>query len=301
MQIIRKLRWWVISAGIVGALAAGVVIVCDRANSPAKAGPDPKAAAHEPKVVVVTVDAVTARPVQRRVQVVGSLWGHEEVGITPKVEGRIEKIHFFVGDIVKPGDVLMEIEQKNYLLAVNEAQRALELELAKLNLRALPAADFEIDKLPSVARAMAQERQMMGNRDRLRKLVGAARATEEERDKAEAEVAVATATSRQMRLEAETALAQVRHKLALLETAQQKLQDTKVVVPTPSKPIGRTASISTTKPVEYVVGQRNVSEGETVGTLVSATPVYRLVIADPLKLLATIPERHVAERCLAAG
>ena len=159
---------------------------------------------------------------QRRVQVVGSLWGQDEVGITPKAEGRIDKIHAFVGDVVKPGDVLMEIEQKNYQLAVNEARRALELELAKLSLTALPTADFDIDKLPSIAKAVAQERLATGSRDRLKRLNGAA-ATEEERDKAETEVVVAHANTRQVRLEAETVLAQVRHKLALLETAYSKI------------------------------------------------------------------------------
>lgn len=286
MKFMGKVRWWLAAAGATGALSIGIIVLSDRANSAAKAGAIAKFEAPEPKAVMVTVEPVTTRPVQRRVQAVGSLWGRDEVGITPKVEGRIEKIHAFVGDVVKPGDVLMEIEEKNYQLAVNEAKRALELELAKLNLAALPATDFEIDRLPSVAKAMAQEKLAVAVRDRIKRLSSTA-ATEEERDKAEAEVAVARANTRQMRLEAETALAQVRHKLALLDTAQQKLHDTKVRAPVPSGSPGAD--------VEYLVGQRNVSEGETVGTLVSAAPVFRLVIADPLKLLATIPERHIAE------
>jgi RND family efflux transporter MFP subunit len=289
----RKLRWCLLAAGILGVVAAGILVLSDRAGSAAKAGAAPKAiAAGDPKVVMVTVDPVTPRSVQRRVQVVGSLWGRDEVGITPKVEGRIEKIYAFVGDVVKPGDVLMEIEQKNYQLAVNEAARALELELAKLNLTALPTAAFELDKLPSIAKALAQEKLAVASLERLKKLVGLAQASQEERDKAEADVAVARANSRQMRLDAETTLATVRHKLALLDTATQKLRDTRVVVPPAAQPLGASAFAL---PVEYVVGQRNASEGETVSALVSAAPVFRLVIADPLKLLATIPERYIAE------
>jgi RND family efflux transporter MFP subunit len=278
--------------GLTGAAAAGVIVLLDRADSTAKANANARAAAVSgPKAVMVTVDPATTRAIQRRVQVVGSLWGRDEVRITPKVEGRVMKIHHFVGDVVHPGDVLMEIDERNYQLAVNEAKRALELELTKLNLTALPSADFDIDKLPSVAKAVAQEKLAIGNRERMRRLAGPAR-TEEEHDKAESEALVAVATSRQMRLEAETALAQVRHKLALLETAQQRLADAKVVVPTPSESSGQLRSLAATN---YLVSQRNVSEGETVGTLVSGTPVFRLVIADPLKMLSTIPERNIAE------
>ncbi len=286
MKFIGKFRWLLAAIGATGALTIGMIVLSDRVNSAAKAGAVAKIEAAEPKAVMVTAEPVKTHPVQRRVQVVGSLWGRDEVGITPKVEGRIEKIHALVGDVVKPGDVLLEIEERTYQLAVNEARRALELELAKLSLTALPETDFDIDKLPSIAKCMAQEKLAIASRDRIKRL-SATVATEEERDKAEADVAVARANTRQMRLEAETALAQVRHKLALLDTAQQKLLDTKVRAPIPSGSQGAG--------VEYLIGQRNVSEGETVGVQVSATPVYRLVIADPLKLLATIPERHIAE------
>lgn len=285
MSLIRRIRWWAMAVSIVAVLAGGAIALTDRTKS--KSAATAPAAPAEPKVVMVTAEPVTLRPVQRRVQVVGSLWGRDEVAITPKVEGRVEKIRAFVGDIVKPGDVLMEIEEKDYHLAVNEARRSLELELAKLNLTQLPPADFDVDKLPSVARSIAQEKLALANRERLKRLVGAARVTEEERDKFEAEVSVAQANTQQMRLEAQTALAQVRHKVAVLETAQQKLDNTKLIVPYQSG--------QATLQAAYVVGQRNVSEGETVGTLISSTPVFRLVIADPLKLIATIPERYIAE------
>jgi RND family efflux transporter MFP subunit len=270
----------------VGALVAGGAVLAGRSSAPKSATPANVAA---PKVVMVTAEPATARPLQRRARVVGSLWGREEVAITPKVDGRISAIHAQVGDIVKPGDLLMEIEPTNYQLAVNEAKRSLELELARLSLTELPDRDFDIDKLPSVGKAIAQEKLAIANRERSRRLTGTARVTEEERDKLEAEVAVAAANTRQTRLEAETALAQVRHKLAVLESAKQKLDDTKVTAPPAS------VKSSDGARVEYVVGQRNVSEGETVGSQVGGAPVYRLVIAHPLKMLATIPERHSAE------
>ena len=61
---------------------------------------------------------MTARSVRRTVSAVGSLYGRDEVNITPKVEGRVVKIHRDVGDVVRPGDVLLEIDPTDYQLAV---------------------------------------------------------------------------------------------------------------------------------------------------------------------------------------
>ena len=165
MKWLRRLLALVV---IGGAIVGAIVVVGGRSDSAAKAGASAKAAATEPKIVNVTVDPVTPRPIQRRVQVVGSLWGRDEVAITPKVEGPVLKIRAFVGDVVRPGDVLMDIDEKNYQLAVNEANRSLELELSKLNQKSLPSADFDINSLPSVARAAALEKLATASRDRLK-------------------------------------------------------------------------------------------------------------------------------------
>jgi len=103
MNMVKRIRWWLIAGGIAGVAAGGSILVLDRIDSIANANANNKAAAvPEPKAVMVTVDPVTLRALQRRAQVVGSLWGRDEVGITPKVEGRVMKIHHFVGDVVHP-------------------------------------------------------------------------------------------------------------------------------------------------------------------------------------------------------
>ena len=114
--------------------------------SPAEKNAASAVTSSEPKMpapVMVTTERVTTRPIQRRVSVVGSLWGEDEIGIMPKVDGRIVTIHKQVGQKVKPGDTLFEIEEKNYQLAVDEAKRSLELDLSKIGLRELPQENFE--------------------------------------------------------------------------------------------------------------------------------------------------------------
>lgn len=249
--------------------------------------------------VAVTVEPVALRPVRRTVGVVGSLFGRDEVLLTPKVEGRVLRIHHDVGDVVKPGDLLLEIDPTDYQLAVTEARRALDLELARLGLKEPPGADFEVRTLPSVERTASMERNANSRSDRLRKLVNGI-VTTEEREQAETDRAVAHANHLQSLVEAETMLATVRHRQALLETALQRLRDTRVTVPGAAAPteLVRAGNQGATASAEYVVGQRSAVEGEIVRTMMmpGATPsLFQLVVDRPLKLQAPVPERHAGE------
>ena len=76
------------------------------------------------KPVTVTVTPLELRAVQRRIAVVGTLHGLERVQISSKVAGRLEKVLVDVGDRVQPGALLVEVNQTDFKLAVDEAQRA---------------------------------------------------------------------------------------------------------------------------------------------------------------------------------
>lgn len=256
-----------------------------------------KAAPVEPNPVAVTVAPVTPRPVRRTVAVVGTFFGQEEVTITPKVEGRVVRLHHDAGDVVKPGDVLLEIEDVDHRLTVAEAQRALELELARLGLAALPRGTIDWDKIPTVARARAVEENARIKFDRSQKLRGTLSLAQEEVDQMGADYRVAQASRDWAIMEAQATLAAARYKHALLETARLRLAETKVVVPRPSAERMRGADGASPPPahaVEYVVAQRMVSEGEMVRAFPSVT-AFRLVMDRALKLMATVPERHVGD------
>src|SRR5262249_5245656 len=207
VALLKRRKWLVVAAMalvIVGALAARKFGGGEgKAESPGLAQP-------ATDVVVVTVDPVTPRPIRRTVATVGSLWGWEEVPITPKVEGKVARVHKFVGDVVKPGEVLIELDPTDIQLAVTEAERALDLELAKLNLTQPPSADFDIAQLPSIVKADAVEKQAQARAARLR--AGGVAVTVEDRQQAETDAIAARATLRQAELEAKATLAAVRHR-----------------------------------------------------------------------------------------
>ena len=240
------------------------------------------------KPVAVTVSPVTHRRSQRLVKGVGSLYGQEEITITPKVEGRILKTLVDVGDRVKPGDLLLIIDDTDFLLAESEAQKALELELSKVGLKALPQGPVDVNQIPLVVRAGFLEKNSQIRKDRLFRLGGTT--SPEEREQADTENRVANANYRQAILDAQTTLASAQLRQAQLNTAKQRLADTKVRIPEPG------TTLKDAKNIEYAVTQRLVTQGELLKTSPSTSmSAFKLVIDNPLKLQAAVPERHLSE------
>jgi multidrug efflux pump subunit AcrA (membrane-fusion protein) len=157
--------------------------------------------------------------------------------------------------------------------------------------------------LPTVARTAALEKNAASRCERLRRLGNGGAASTEDREQAETDLAVARANFSQAVIDAEATLAAVRHKQAVLDTAMQRLQDTRVVVPTPGGPpttgVVPAGYRPEAAPAEYVVCQRSVCEGEIVRAMPAmpgaATTLFRLIIDRPLKLQAQVPERHAGE------
>src|SRR5262245_7314655 len=98
-------------AGITSTLLAG----CGRsgAESSAKA-----ATATAAPAVAVTVAPVVQRPVERTAEVVGTLKGWEDVNVGTKSDGRVRKVHHDMGDRVKPGALLVELDPVDADLAI---------------------------------------------------------------------------------------------------------------------------------------------------------------------------------------
>jgi multidrug efflux pump subunit AcrA (membrane-fusion protein) len=260
--------------------------------------PEGSTGATETAPTPVTVASVLVRPVQRRISVVGTLAGSERIVVTPKIEGLVRATHFDVGDRVPPDAILLEIDATDYQLAVDEAQRALEHELSRLDLAAPPVDPFEIEALPSVERARLLVENAQRQFDRQKSLLAKNTVTQESHDQAETDLKVAQALLRQARLDARTTLAAVRHRESILSVARQKLSETQVAAPEIGNgtPTGGSPDDGSTAahPGQFVVARRMASVGEMVRAFPS-TPVFELVADDLLKLHVMIPERYASQ------
>lgn len=245
--------------------------------------------------VSVTVVPVTVRKVERTIPVVGTLLGFEQVTISPKIEGRVAQLFFDLGDRVSSGAVLAELEDIDYRLALEQAERALEQELARLGLTDLPGPDFDPETNPAIVSARLLQENARQQYERQEKLISERASSAEVFQRVETELKVAEATLTQARLQIRATLAAVRQRHSAVEAAKQKLADTRVAAPKiePVK-IAAESELLPVSQLSYVVAERMVSVGEMVRAF-PTTPIYRLVLDDLLKFKATVPERYVSQ------
>lgn len=273
-------------------LAAGFAVIslagCHRKSEEANAA-DAEGNRNTPVVVPVSVSPVEVRAVQRRVSVVGTLHGFERITITPKVEGRVQAMHFDIGDRVAPGETLLELDPIDYQLAVEEAQQALNQELSRLDLKQPPPDDFDIEQLPGVESANLLFNNARQKFDRQQTLLSQNASSGQAHEQAETDMKVAAAALRLAKVNARSTLAAIKHGETAVAQARQKLSETSVKVPMLVSPTTLSGGRS-----EFVVSKRMTSVGEMVRAFPS-TPVFELVMDDVLKLHVMVPERYMAQ------
>jgi membrane fusion protein, multidrug efflux system len=237
-----------------------------------------------PKPVIVTVAPLQHRPVLRTIDVVGTLRGWEEVTIGAKREGRVWKVLHDMGDHVAPGEPLVRLESEDLDLEVQQAERQLQAELAKLGLRDVPGGEFDVSTVPSVVQAHVALDRARQNLARERSLIqrnaGAMQDFQNaENDERSAEAALANAI-----LSVRSTLVGSQAMRVMLAVSRHKRSEMEVHVPTPTAtPEGISG------PLTYAIAKRNASEGQM---LKQGDAIAELVIENPLRLRVTVPERN---------
>ena len=230
---------------------------------------------------IVSMVPVQTRGADRFIEVTGTLFGEEEVTIAAEVSGQVVTIAADLGDRVPSGGSLAQIDTTDFLLAVDELRAQLTASLANVGLEQLPQGQPNLDSLPVVVRAQAQEANAKARLERARKLYERQPPLISEQDYADIQTQheVAKTNVASERLNAKSLLAQVFVASASLRKAEQRLKDASIVAP-----IG--------KDLQYRVANRRVSVGEVVSV---GQPLFRLVASDRVKFRGQVPERFVRE------
>lgn len=259
------------SRGYALALGAGLgcwlVASCDKtaaARVPAKSDAPARA---------VRVAHVALRPMARAITVTGTLAAQEESTLSAKVTGRLQRIAVDIGSPVRQGDLLAQIEPRDYELRLQQAAAALAQARTALGLPLEGDDDrIELEQASTVKQAKAVFDEATQNRERVRNLSQSGIASPSERDTAEAGYAVALARYDTAREEARTRLAALAQRRAEHEIARKQLTDATVRAP-----------------YDGIVQARPASIGEYVA---AGTPIVKLVKVDPLRLRLEVPERE---------
>lgn len=193
-------------------------------NHAAAADAEASAVAAEilPAAIPVTVAAVEVQPSARLVNLVGTLFGDEQVTISSQVEGQIKALGADLGDEVRAGDVLAQVDDDQWNARLREADATL-------------------------AKAKSDE-------ERGRQLVSTNVISAQEYEGAKTRVDVAAAQR---------------------DTLRVTIQHARAV-----------------SPLNASVARRFASVGEYVRP---GTPLFTLVVQDPLKLRGDVPERFSNE------
>ena len=100
---------------------------CSRAPAPTTS-----AAISQGQPPQVTVQTVEQKPLERTVEVVGSIFAEERVKISNEVPGVVARVDADLGDVVEPGQVLLQLEPKELELQVGIAKAGLAQAEARL-------------------------------------------------------------------------------------------------------------------------------------------------------------------------
>ena len=234
--------------------------------------------------VPVTTTRIARRQVQRSIDAVGNLHGYDELTLKTKVSGRVSRILHDFADRVEPGALLLELDPTDAQLAVEQAKRSLNSELAKWGFADLPQPNTDLTQLPTVVSAKLRSDWSKSQYARLTALQTRGSASIEELEQAKTNSLVAESDYANQLLLARAGAATAQLKKAELDIAEQQLREMNIYVPQREDIAGLDAP-------KYTITDRYVTEG---AWLAVGSDVFRLVIDDVLKLRLSIPEKHAA-------
>lgn len=252
------------------ALAALLASSCGRPPAaPPGRGPEPG----PPRPVRLATAGL--QPMERTVTATGSLLAQEQATLSIKVPGRLSRLDVDLGQAVRRGDILAQVDPQDYELRLRQAEAGVAQARAALGLPLQGTNDVvrtEDASLVRQARAVLDE--ATKSRDRVSSLAKAGVAAASEVDTANAAYLVALNRYEASLEEALTRQAALHQRRAELDLAAKQLSDTRLRAPFDGAIQGRLANV-----------------GEFLAT---GTPVVLLVRTDPLRLRLEIPERHAA-------
>jgi RND family efflux transporter MFP subunit len=249
-------------------------VACDRKETPKPDSEKTEKPASEPKEV--TLVPVTELPIEQTIEITGSLDADAQVTVGAKVPGRLASIAVDLASPVTQGQVIAQVETKDYEIRIEQVAAALAQSRAQLGLGPNDKDDqLDIEATAIVRQATATLKEAEANRTRARKLAAEGLMTAMDLDAAETAAVRAETAVQSAREEVRIRQATVKQRRSELRLASQQLADTIVK-----------------SPLDGVVQMRRANIGEY---LAAGAPIADLVRIDPLRLRVALPELEAAD------
>jgi RND family efflux transporter MFP subunit len=247
--------------GLILALAGATAACSDSATAEGNGRERPPLA--------IQTESVKRDDVRRTVEVVGTLAAENEVTVSSEVEGVVSRMPADLGDRVRAGQVLVELDREKLQYSLDQQRAALARSLASYG-ASEPGRLPPVDQTPDVKRASAeltQAKQAFERTSELHKRQLVSRQTLDDAD----------ATLRAKQAGYDLALQSAKNLVADIDASNASVKLAELHL--------RDASIRA--PFDGYVQKRLVSLGELVK---AQMPVMSVVRVDPLKVTADLPE-----------
>lgn len=251
-------------------LSLSMLAACSSKNKEASTKAENKDESAAP--IQVTTAPVVERSTNRGVEVVGSLEAEDEVTVSSQGSGNLDEISVDLGTVVRRGQVIARIDQRELKLKVDQAEGTLHQAEARLGIKRGEKIDPQ--KQPDVRLAFAAL-------ERARYDLNASRSLSESGDISKQQLDVYQKTVDQAEARYQAALENVRNleaiieeKRAALDLAKKQLTDTVII-----------------SPIDGVVKEKVASRGEY---LQPGKPIVTIVQINPLRLKLEVPETFAA-------
>jgi RND family efflux transporter MFP subunit len=255
----------------IAALTAG----CGGNGTQSTGGGPPGRPGSAAAAVSVQATGVQRIPIQRTVDLAGSLESLDRANVSSEVAGIVEKVLVELGQEVRPGQVIVKLNPRELELALERARSQLRQTEAQFGI------DGERIKDPPPDEQIASVRLAIANRDDAQAQLRRAQRLKERNllpqadlDAAETRVKVTEANYQAAIESVQSLKATLQERRHAVELAEKKLGDTDI-----------RASIA------GQIGERLVQQGEFIR---ENTPVVSIVQTNPLKVKVAIQERHAS-------
>jgi len=272
----------------------------DKSNS----APQGKGAASGPQTLSITTARVEARDVGRTTETTGSLLAWEEVVLNTPVQGTVVRLNVDLGDRVEVGQLVAELDTREFTLAVEQAEAALrsaqdsveraraQAAASEANLRQVRESINAWQANDNRARAALEEAR--ANLDRNRQLLEKELISKREFDAARTQFEAMLAqhqTSQVDRVQypdrVRVAEAQLQSDRSAVRVAESEVKRQEAALGIVQKKL---ADATLKAPIAGAIAKRHVNRGEFVKDNV---PIFTIVRSDLLKFTGTVPE-HAA-------
>ena len=218
----------------------------------------------------IKVETVKEETMKRAVELVGTLAAVDQVTISSEADGKVSRILADLGDRVKAGQPLIQVDREKQQYNFDQQRASLEKALAQLG---APDAQHlpEPERTPDVQKAAADLAQAKQAHDRASQLFKRTLIPQQTLDDAATTLQSKQASYDLSLQNAKNLRASIQASEASMKLADRQLRDTDIRAP-----------------FDGIVEKRLVNLGELVKTQM---PVIAIVRVDPLKVIAEIPEK----------